>query len=257
MDNTQELKIELRNLQQEDYKDLRAVMVESYDGYEDEPWRSRDINILLEKFPEGQICICANEKVVGCALSIVVDYDKYTDNHTYEQVVDNYNFNTHDPNGDVLYGIEVFVHPDYRGMRLARRLYDARKEICESLNLRGILFGGRMVHYGEYADSLTPKEYIEKVKNNDIYDRVLNFQLSNDFHVRKVIRNYLKHDTSSKDYAALMEWNNIYYEETEKHINQTKSVVRIGLVQWQMRPTPSLKSMQEQIEFFIDSLLFF
>ena len=254
MDNTQELKIELRNLQQEDYKDLRAVMVESYDGYEDEPWRSRDINILLEKFPEGQICICANEKVVGCALSIVVDYDKYTDNHTYEQVVDNYNFNTHDPNGDVLYGIEVFVHPDYRGMRLARRLYDARKEICESLNLRGILFGGRMVHYGEYADSLTPKEYIEKAKNNDIYDRVLNFQLSNDFHVRKVIRNYLKHDTSSKDYAALMEWNNIYYEETEKHINQTKSVVRIGLVQWQMRELASFNSLVDYIDYFVDAV---
>jgi GNAT superfamily N-acetyltransferase len=28
------------------------------------------------------------------------------------------------------------VHPEYRGMRLARRLYEARKELCRERNLR-------------------------------------------------------------------------------------------------------------------------
>lgn len=250
----QELKIELRNLEENDYQELRKAMVESYEGYEDEPWRLKDIRMLLDKFPEGQICITANDNVVGCALSIIVDYKKYGDNHSYEQMVDNYKFTTHDPEGDVLYGIEVFVHPDYRGMRLARRLYDARKELCESLNLRAIIFGGRMTRYSEYAESLTPKEYIEKVKNYDIHDQVLTFQLSNDFHVKKVLRNYLRHDTSSKDFAALMEWNNIYYEEEEKFINLPQSIVRIGLVQWQMRELKSFDALVDYIDYFIDAV---
>ena len=36
---------------------------------------------------------------------------------------------------------------------------------------------------------MRPKEYIEHVRNREIYDPVLTFQLSNDFHVRRVIRN--------------------------------------------------------------------
>lgn len=252
--DTQDLKIELRNIEERDYEDLKTVMVESYDGYEDEPWRLKDIKLLLDKFPEGQVCITANDKVVGCALSIIIDYKKYGDNHTYEQIVDDYKFRTHDADGDVLYGIEIFVHPEYRGMRLARRLYHARKELCENLNLRSIVFGGRMTRYSEYAETLTPKEYIEKVKDNSIYDKVLNFQLSNDFHVKKVLRSYLRNDSSSKDYAALMEWNNIYYEKDEQFINTTKSVVRIGLVQWQMRELHSFEALVVYIDYFIDAV---
>ena len=35
----------------------------------------------------------------------------------------------------------------------------------------------------------------------------------------------------------LLEWINVYYEEEEKLIGNTKSNVRIGVVQWQMRAT--------------------
>ena len=37
-----------------------------------------------------------------------------------------------------------------RGRRLARRLYDARKELCERLNLRSIAFGARIAGYHTY-----------------------------------------------------------------------------------------------------------
>ncbi len=249
-----ETKIEIRHLLIEDYEDLKLAMVEAYTDYDGDPWRLKDIGVLLDKFPEGQVAVCVNDKVVGCALSLIVDYSKYGDNHTYEQIVGNYTFNTHDPDGDVLYGIEVFVHPDYRGMRLARRLYDARKELCESFNLRSIIFGGRMSNYAVEKDNFSPKEYIEQVKNNNIHDKVLNFQFANDFHVKKLIRFYLKKDEASNDYAALMEWNNIYYEEKERHINQKKSVVRIGLVQWQMRELRSFEALVDYIDYFVDAI---
>src|SRR5690606_8506462 len=114
------------------------------------------------------------------------------------------------PQGDTLYGIEIFVHPDYRGLRLGRRLYQARKELCELLNLKSIIAGGRIPGYHEYSATLTPREYIDKVRNKEIYDATLSFQISNDFHVRKVLTNYLPGDHESKDYATLIEWNNIY-----------------------------------------------
>ena len=55
-----------------------------------------------------------------------------------------YTFETHSEEGNVLYGIDVFIKPDFRGLRLGRRLYDYRKELCERINLRGSAFGGRI-----------------------------------------------------------------------------------------------------------------
>lgn len=251
-------KVELRNLKVEDYKELRLSMQHAYTGSDmdmDEPyWGLADIKRLLKIFPEGQLVVLVDGKVVGSALSLIVDQKKATGNHTYEKITGNYTFNTHDYDGDVLYGIDVFIDPAYRGLRLGRRLYDARKELCEQLNLKSIIFAGRMPHFNEYSGELTPKDYIAKVRLKEIFDSVLSFQLSNDFHVIRIMRNYLEGDNDSQDYAVLMEWNNIYYEKEPKLINARKSVIRLGLVQWQMRPLPNVEALYEQAEFFIDAV---
>lgn len=251
-------KVELRNLRIEDYKELRLSMQHAYTGSEmemEEPyWALNDIKRLLKIFPEGQLVVLVDDKVVGSALSLIVDLKKATANHTYEKITGNYTFDTHDYDGEVLYGIDVFIDPAYRGLRLGRRLYDARKELCEQLNLKSIIFAGRMPHFNEHADEITPKEYIDKVRQKEIFDPVLAFQLSNDFHVMKIMRNYLEGDKDSQDYAVLMEWNNIYYEKEPKLINARKSVVRLGLVQWQMRPLANVEALFEQAEFFIDAV---
>ncbi|MDX1939192.1 MAG: bifunctional GNAT family N-acetyltransferase/carbon-nitrogen hydrolase family protein [Saprospiraceae bacterium] len=246
--------IKLRNLTIEDYPDLKKSMMEAYAGIGGEYWGKREVAKLLKIFPEGQLCIEVDGKLVASALSILVNYRKFSDDHTYQQITGNGTFNTHDPDGDVLYGIDVFVHSSYRGMRLGRRLYDARKELCENLNLRSIMAGGRIPNYQDYADTLSPREYIDKVKLKEIFDPVLTFQMSNDFHVKKVLRGYLPGDTESKEFATLLEWNNIYYQEKEQLINAPKEVVRLGLVQWQMRWFKNFDALVEQVEFFVDTV---
>lgn len=247
-------KIELRNLRFEDYLDLKEAMIEAYSGIGGEYWDAREIKKLLKIFPEGQLAILVDGKVVASALTIIVNYRKFGDKHTYQQITGNYTFNTHDPDGDVLYGIELFVHSNYRGLRLGRRLYDARKELCENLNLRAIVVGGRIPSYKDFADTLSPRDYIDKVKMKEIYDPTLTFQLSNDFHVKKILEGYLPGDTESKEFATLLEWNNIYYQEKEQLINAPKEVVRIGIVQWQMRLFENFESLVEQVEYFVDAV---
>ncbi|MCB0585226.1 MAG: GNAT family N-acetyltransferase, partial [Phaeodactylibacter sp.] len=247
-------KIELRNLELEDYLGLKEAMIKAYSGGGVTHWNKRAINKLLDIFPDGQLCVVVDGKVAACALSIIVDYSKFGDNHNYEQITGKETFSTHDPEGDVLYGIELFVHPKYRGMRLGRRLYDARKELCENLNLRSIIAGGRIPNYIDYADEITPRQYIDKVKLKEIYDPTLTFQLSNDFHVRKILKHYLPEDRESKEYATLLEWNNIYYQEEEKLINVPKDVIRVGIVQWQMRLFRNFDALVEQVEYFIDAV---
>lgn len=229
-------------------------MLAAYPDMDDAYWTRKHIKDLLEIFPEGKIGVYVNGQLVGAALSLIVKYAAFGDKHTHEEITGGETFSTHDADGDTLYGIDIFVHPDYRGLRLARRLYDARKEICENLNLRAIMAGGRIPNYSAYANELSPKEYIDKVKHQEIHDSTLSFQLSNDFHVRKVLTNYLPGNSESKDYATLLEWINIYYQPEEKLFNAPKQTVRLGLIQWQMRLFPTFESLVEQIEFFVDSV---
>ncbi|RYZ44685.1 MAG: GNAT family N-acetyltransferase, partial [Sphingobacteriales bacterium] len=246
------MEVIVRQLKIEDYDGLRSAMIEAYDGIGG-IWREANIDKLLDIFPAGQFCVVVDGKVVACALSITVQYEIFGDEHTYEEITGNYTFDTHFDDGDVLYGIEIFVHPEFRGLRLGRRLYEARKELCESLNLKSIIAGGRIPGYHTYSQTLTPRQYIDKVKAKEIYDPTLTFQISNDFHVRKVLKNYLPGDKESKEFATLIEWNNIYYQGVDASARSAMTI-RLGLVQWEMRLFPDMDVFYEQVEFFVDAL---
>ncbi|MFV0289366.1 MAG: GNAT family N-acetyltransferase [Mangrovibacterium sp.] len=246
--------IELEYLNLADYPEFKEAMIASYAAMPDAYWKEHQVKTLIDKFPEGQVVIKVNNQIAGCALSIIVDYNKFSDFHSYEKITGNYTFNTHNPDGDIIYGVEVFIHPKYRGLRLGRRLYDYRKELCERLNLKGITFGGRIPNYRKFANEMTPKEYIDKVKSKEIYDPVLDFQISNDFRPTRILKNYLEGDVESKDYAVLLKWDNIYYEKQENKASTVKKIVRLGLIQWQMRPYKDLDDLMQQAEFFIDAV---
>jgi predicted amidohydrolase/GNAT superfamily N-acetyltransferase len=246
--------VELAFLSLDDYQELKSAMVKAYTYMPDAYWEKSQINSLIAKFPEGQVVVKVNHQIAGCALSIIVDYDKFDDHHTYEEITGNFTFDTHSPDGDVMYGVDIFIKPEFRGLRLGRRLYDYRKELCERLNLKGIAFGGRIPNYHNYADELTPKEYIDKVRRKEIHDPVLNFQISNDFHPVRVIKGYLPGDEASNEYAVLLEWKNIYYQKPVRKAKTIKSVVRLGLIQWQMRPYKNLDELMQQAEYFIDAV---
>lgn len=246
--------VELTLLNLDDYQELKEAMIEAYSNMPDTYWKEKQMEALIQKFPEGQVVIKVNDQIAGCALSIIVDYDQFDDTHTYKEITGDSTFNTHNSDGDTLYGIDVFIKPEFRGLRLGRRLYDYRKELCERLNLKGITFGGRIPNYHKFADKISPKEYIEKVKRKEIQDPVLNFQISNDFHPTKVLKGYLEGDEASNEYAVLLKWHNIYYEKPSKKAAVDKKLVRLGLIQWQMRPYKDLDELMQQAEYFIDAV---
>lgn len=248
----EEYHLKLRNLRLSDYPDVQRIMDTVYASLGG-AWTQQQFAAQIRRFPEGQICIEDNGRVVAFAITLIVNYDRYGDQHSYKQITGNGWLSTHDPNGDVLYGVDVCVDPEYRQMRLGRRLYVARKELCRRLNLRAIVAGGRIPGYRDYADRMSPEEYIELVRRSEIYDPILSFQLANEFHVRRVIRNYIP-DAASHDYATLVQWDNIFYEEKRPLIGGRQRVVRLGTVQWQMRPMSSIEELMQQVEFFVDAL---
>ena len=101
---------------------------------------------------------------------------------------------------------------------------------------------------------MSPEEYIKRVRSKEIHDPVLDFQMSNDFHPIKAIKGYLEGDAVSMEYAVLLKWENIYYEKPTNIAKTNKRVVRLGLIQWQMRPYKDLGEVMQQAEYFIDAL---
>ena len=73
--------VEIGALHFEDYQQLLVAMKASYPGWQGGFWSSSAIENLITRFPEGQIVIKVGGIVVGCALSIIVDYKKFGDTH--------------------------------------------------------------------------------------------------------------------------------------------------------------------------------
>jgi predicted amidohydrolase/GNAT superfamily N-acetyltransferase len=248
-----EHKLKVRYLVEDDYETLRETSARVYKNVLFQ-WSRAQISTLIKLFPAGQICIEDHDKPVAFALSMIIDYSLFGEQHTYDQIIGKGTFKSHDADGDYLYGIEVFVDPAFQGMRLGRRLYAARKEIAKDLNLKGILLGGRIPGYHKHSTELSPEEYILSVQNREIHDPVLSFQISNNFHVRSLLDDYWPVDHHSHGNAVLLEWINIYYRKKTKLIGRTQSIARLGVVQWQMRRFDSFEDFMQQVEFFVDTV---
>ena len=249
----EELHLNLRNLTLEDYDQLKILMDTVYDDIGG-AWPQPTIEGLITQFQDGQICIEDSGELIAVALTVMVSYERFSNPHTYDDLILKNDKIWHNPKGDSLYGLDVFIHPEYRGYRLGRRLYEARKELCRSMNLRAILAGGRIPNYHKFADKLSPAEYIDQVSRKEIYDPILTFQLSNDFQVMRLMHKYLPEDEKSLGHATLLDWNNILYTPPSSVLNVKKTQVRLGAVQWQMREFHSVEEVLKQVEYFVDAL---
>ena len=153
-----DVRLKLRNLTLEDYPQLARLMETIYPDIGG-AWPAASIKRLIQEFPEGQVVIEDSGHLIAAALTIQCNYDRFSRQHTYDDLIGRREQMKHDPEGDALYGMDLFVDPEYRDLRLGRRLYDARKEICRNLNMRAILAGGRITNYHKYADDISPTDY--------------------------------------------------------------------------------------------------
>ena len=215
----------------------------------DDAWREDQLLSHLEVFGEGQIVAEFEGRIVGVASSLIVHLG--TDplrHHTYYGITDDGYFFNHDPQGDTLYGAEVYVDPACRGQGIGRILYGLRRELCRRMNLRRILGGGRLYRYAEHAENLTPEEYVWQVQDGKIADPVLGFQLREGFVVRGIMQNYIR-DPRSKNCASLIEWLNPDYQVDDDEDRK----VRVACVQYKMRKVADFAEFAAQVRYFVET----
>ncbi|MEZ4320395.1 MAG: carbon-nitrogen hydrolase family protein [Myxococcota bacterium] len=218
------------------------------------PWKYEHLRSQLNEWPESQLGLFLDGRLVASSAHLIVDSEEYTAWSDWKALADGGLIRNHDPEGDTLYGIEIQVHPDVRGMKLSRRLYDARKDICRDRNLRCMRIGGRIPGYGARRHEMSAEDYVKAVVAKRLFDPVLTAHLANGFQLQEVIPDYLPSDEDSAGYATYLEWpNEDYVPPASQRARRATQRVRVGLVQYQMRRIASFEEFSRQVEFFVDT----
>lgn len=242
----------LREMEEKDLDEIVRIARLGFDNPEI-AFEKKHYESHIRIFPEGQICVEYNGQIIGSSSSLIVNYDDYGDDHSIDEISGQGYITNHNPRGKHLYGIDVVVHPDYRHLKIGRRLYEERRKLCKKFNLKSIIFGGRIPNYHQYADRMTAEEYVEQVKDQHIYDPVLVFQLINGFEIRGVLPGYLKEDNASLQYATLLEWKNPDYVPEGKQYYHHAEPVRISNIQYPLTKVESFSDFARRCEHFINS----
>ncbi|MGE6220554.1 hypothetical protein ACQKCH_12060 [Nubsella zeaxanthinifaciens] len=158
----------------------------------------------IKLFPEGQIVITDNGRVIASTSTFRSHFPDH--DHTFMEATDNlWLTKSHQLDGDWLYGIDMGVLPDYRGLRLSTAMYDARQEVAEKLGMKGQITVGMTIGYGRYKDEMSIQEYCEKLKNNELTDPTVTPQRKAGFQWIKPIYEYLE-DPTAGNCSVLMAW---------------------------------------------------
>jgi predicted amidohydrolase len=244
-----EKKLKLRILKSEDYPAIVEIQKKCFPNMK--TWTPEQFDSLITIFPEGQLCIVFNKRIIASCCSLIVDLDEYHETHTWRDITGQGYATTHDPHGDTLYGIEIMVDPEFRGYKLSRRFYDKRKKLARKLNLKRIILGGRIPGYHKYAHQMSARKYVEKVLDKVIHDQVLTTQTANGFVLKRLVPNYLPNDTESKGYATFLEWINIDYVPGPA-VEFAPSYVRVCTLQYMMRMVKNFDDFAEHCTYFVD-----
>ncbi len=241
--------IRTRKLKIEDFESVVRIQLACFPNMK--PWTIEQYNSLMTIFPEGQIGIEYGGKLIASSSSLILNFDNYTETQPWGELTDNGMITNHDKLGETLYGIEIMVDPDFRGMKLSRRLYEARQKIVKEKNLKRIAIGGRIPNYSKYAEKLSAAQYVEKVMDRKLYDPVLTAQIANGFVLKRLLPEYFPNDKESCGYATFLEWTNLNYtgdlKKRKKH-----QYVRACAVQYQMRMITSFEDFARNCEYFVD-----
>jgi hypothetical protein len=135
----------VRNTQPEDIPKIVNLQKESfpYLARYGNIWHPEELESHLRIFPQGQfVAVEPDGLIVGSASTLMVLLNPEYAEHTWKEITASGMFTNHNSNGDSLRGADISTHPKHRHECIGGMLYEARKELSATLNLRRMIAGG-------------------------------------------------------------------------------------------------------------------
>lgn len=171
-------------------------------------WQATHVQKHLELFPEGQFVALVDDFVAASASATLLSEDVWQAHADWDTTVGGPLLSTFDPGGSTLYGLDISVHPSYRGVGLGRELYETRFDLVRSGRAARYGTACRLPGYRDYAinhPGASVEEYADNVVKGLTQDRTLTPLLRYRLTFLTVIREYME-DYESQNAAALLEW---------------------------------------------------
>lgn len=169
----------------------------------------------LDIFPEGFVTISLPEVgIVGVSTSEIIDYDPTIPINSWEAITDNgWIKNTHTPSGNALYVVSLGVSPQFSNMGIGTLLLKEQVIFTQFKALKYLIVGARIPGYSTYHKihhSTLIQQYIYLKRDDGLpVDPEIRFYTKNGLRVIKTISNYMKNDSESENYGAVMIWENV------------------------------------------------
>ena len=171
-------------------------------------WRKDHLEAHLAKFPQGQWVAVVHGTVIGSCSNVRLRFGQANRSRTWDETVGGPLLDAHDEAGSELYGLDISVHPDFRGQGVARALYEARFEYVRTGKLAHYVTACRIPDVDQALCSGRVKsieEYVQRVQDGTLHDRTLTPLLRIGLELKGIKLDYMD-DSESRDAAALLEW---------------------------------------------------
>ena len=86
MEKLDDFHLTIAEIKKKDYPQLKALMDRVYVNLGG-AWSKTTIHTLIDAFPEGQIALFDHDQLIGIVLSMRVDYAKFSNPHTYDDLI--------------------------------------------------------------------------------------------------------------------------------------------------------------------------
>jgi GNAT superfamily N-acetyltransferase len=171
-------------------------------------WNASHLSRHLELFPSGQFVALDRGKVVASASSTRISEHNWEAHQNWDKTVGGPYLETFDANGTTLYGLDISVHPEYRGRGIGRDLYKLRFQLVKEFGLIRYGTACRLPDFRALQNlypGSTVEDYADNVVRGSAQDRTLTPLLRYGLTFRGVIHEYMD-DYESDNSAALLEW---------------------------------------------------
>lgn len=181
----------------------------------------------LRTFPEGTLVAQIDHKMEGVVVVEILNFSSTPHIRTWNEATDHgYIRNSHDPEGNTLYGVNLSVSPRTQS-RVAVALLEAVGKLAIRHNFKQIVLGGRIPSFARYLRQYCEKNGISVISDEERdkiaehyvqtatrrghpLDPEISFYQKAGMKIIKLLPNYFE-DPGSLNYGVPLLWPNPFY----------------------------------------------
>ncbi len=167
-------------------------------------WQSNHILAHISTFHQGQFVIVHESQVVASCTNMLISTSDWQAHQDWLTTIGDLSLTNHNPQGNILHGIDISVHPSHRNQGLGKLLYLARFDLVRNFKLEKY---GTVCRIPDFQASGTKQlsDYVQQVVENILVDRTLTPFLKMGLTYAGTIENYME-DEESGNAGVILEW---------------------------------------------------